>query len=84
MPHGRILTRFVETCLGDDDAALESTRNSVLQAMGEAAFVDVCATVASFNAVVKLADATGIPLEEAKEARTRDIRATLSIEEFRR
>ena len=33
----------------------------------DAALVDACATLASFNAVVKIADGTGIPLEEAKE-----------------
>jgi hypothetical protein len=39
--------------------------------------------VASFNAVVKIADGTGIPLEPAKEERTRDIRAALAIDAFR-
>ena len=63
---------------------LRTARMAVREALGEAAFVDVCATVASFNAVVKIADGTGIPLEVAKEARTRDIRSALAIENFRR
>ena len=83
MAHGTILTAFVDACLGTDGDALVRTRQAVVAALGEAGFVDVCATVASFNAVVKIADATGIPLEEAKEARTRDIRAALGIEAFR-
>ena len=58
-------------------------RQRVRRAIGDAAFVDLAATVASFNAVVKLADGTGIPLEEAKEARTRDFRAALGIEGYR-
>ena len=77
--------------LGSDIDALNTARNplrtarmAVREALGEAAFVDVCATVASFNAVVKIADGTGIPLEVAKEARTRDIRSALAIENFRR
>jgi hypothetical protein len=48
-----------------------------------AALVDAAAAIASFNAVVKVADGTGIPLEAAKEARTRDIRGTLAIDAFR-
>ncbi len=83
MPHGALLTAFVEACLGEDAAALAAARNRVRAAIGDAGFVDLCATVASFNAVVKIADGTGIPLEPAKEVRTRDIRAALAIDAFR-
>jgi hypothetical protein len=84
VPHGALLTAFVDAALGSDPEILETVRQEVRTKLGDAAFVDVCATAASFNAVVKLADGTGIPLEEAKEARTRDFRASLGIEDFRR
>ena len=58
---------------------LKAARTAVLSAIGPAAFVDTCATVASFNAVVKIADGTGIPLEDAKAERTRELRAELGI-----
>ena len=51
-------------------------------AVGDAAFVDTCATIASFSAVVKIADGAGIPLEDYKEEATRDLRAELSIDDF--
>ena len=79
-----MLTAFVDAVLGSDPDALHVARQAVRAALGDAAFVDACATVASFNAVVKIADGTGIPLEEAKEMRTRDIRAALAIENFQR
>ena len=79
-----MLTAFVDAVLGSDPGALHVARQAVRNALGVAAFVDACATVASFNAVVKIADGTGIPLEEAKEMRTRDIRAALAIENFQR
>ena len=85
--HGQILTAFVDAVLARDDAAgprLVAARSAIRQALGDRAFVDVCATIASFNAVVKLADGTGIPLEPAKADRTRDIRAALSIDALRR
>lgn len=65
---------------GDD---LAVARHDLRTAIGDAAFVDTCATVASFNAVVKLADGTGIPLEEVKEELTRDLRADLNIDAMR-
>lgn len=83
VPHGGVLLKFVEAMLSGDEAGRAGARRAVREALGDAAFVDACATVASFNAVVKLADGTGIPLEEAKEAATRDIRAALAIDDFR-
>jgi hypothetical protein len=87
VPHGTVLTQFVEAALavgsGDDSQDVVAARHAVRQAVGDAGFVDACATIASFNAVVKLADGTGIPLEDGKEVRTRDIRAALSIDALR-
>jgi hypothetical protein len=83
VPHGRVLVAFVDAVLGGLDAELPGLRNGVRSAVGDAGFVDACATIASFNAVVKLADGTGIPLEDWKESRTRDIRDALSIDAFR-
>jgi hypothetical protein len=83
VPHGAALSAFVDAALGTDEAALANARAAVHAAIGDAALVDAAAVIASFNAVVKLADGTGIPLEEAKEARTRDIRGALAIDAFR-
>lgn len=82
MPHGATLMRFVEAALGDDAAQLAAARSAVRGALGEAAVVDLAATVASFNAVVKVADGTGIPLEPWKVERTQDIRQALSLDDF--
>lgn len=74
----------MEAVLGDDDAVLAAARRAVRDAIGDAGFVDACATIASFNAVVKLADGTGIPLEDWKAERTRDLRASLSLDDLRK
>jgi len=52
-------------------------------ALSDAAFVDACATLASFNAVVIVADGTGIPLEEHKAVKTAQMRAELGIDQLR-
>ncbi len=84
VPHGAVLMSLVEAVLAGDEAARVQARRAVRDALGDAAFVDACATLASFDAVVKIADGTGIPLEEAKEAATRDIRADLGIDRLER
>ena len=80
VPHGAEMIAFVDAVLTGSAAEAKAAREVILAAVGPAAFVDVCATVASFNAVVKLADGTGIPLEEAKAERTQDLRAELGID----
>ncbi len=80
VPHGDLLIDLVEAVHGGSDADLAAARQAVRETLGDAAFVDACATIASFNAVVKLADGCGIPLEDFKITATEDIRAELAIE----
>lgn len=84
MVHGTLLTRFVEAVLGDDAIELDVARGEMRRTLGDAAFVDACATLASFDAVVKLADGTGIPIEDWKAERTADLREALGINAMRR
>ena len=83
VPSGDLLIELVESVLLGEASDVAAARKKVLGALGGAALVDACATVASFNAVVKIADGSGIPLEEAKAARTKEIRQSLGIDDFR-
>ena len=81
---GEVLIAYVETVVSGDATAIAEARRAVRAALGDAALVDAAATIASFNAVVKIADGTGIPLEPWKEERTQDIRTALAIDDLRR
>ena len=50
--------------------------------MGGAACADAAGVAALFNAIDRVADATGIPLEAEKAAMTEGMRAQLGIDEF--
>ncbi len=84
VPHGAMLVEFAEAMLGGDADRKARARRGLEGALGAAALVDAAALVASFSAVVKIADATGIPLEDYKEAATRDLRDQLGLERFNR
>lgn len=73
----------MEAALGGDVAALADARHAVQAAVGGAGLVDAAAAIASFNAVVKIADGTGIPIEDWKAERTGDLRAALGIDNYR-
>ena len=81
IPHAGLLIRFAEAVL-DPEAAVSPIRQEVWQTLGEAALVDSAAVIAIFNAVVRIADATGISLEDYKVDLTESLRAELGIDNF--
>jgi len=80
--HGKLLLSFADAIVGDDNAELDSIGGTLLDVLGEAAFVDAAATAASFNAIVCVADATGISIEAYKEDATREILNDLGMKDF--
>ncbi len=83
VPHGGLLKAFAEAALGDDGNLLTETRQRVRNALGDGALVDAAAVIANYSALDRVADATGIPLEPAKETGTADLRAQLGIDAWR-
>ena len=71
LPQGELLNDFVEAVCADDVAQTTTVRQKIIKGMGEAAMVDAAAVIAAFNCYPRVADATGIPLEEAKAAANR-------------
>ncbi len=82
VPHGDLMIEFAEAVLGEDDARLEAARNAVADALGSEALVDSAGVAGLFNAIDRVADATGAPLEAAKLEETADIRAEIGIDAF--
>ncbi len=82
IPHADLLVEFTEAVWGDDDARLDAARRAIVDAMGEAALVDASGVAATFNAIDRVADATGTPLEESKLEDTADLREDLGINAF--
>jgi hypothetical protein len=63
-------------------ASLEPSRETVIQALGPAAMVDAAAVIAGFDAITRVADGSGIPLEDQKAIATESWRRTLGIDAF--
>jgi hypothetical protein len=82
IPHGALLARFAEAAIGDDAKLLATVRSEVAGTLGDAALVDAAGIVATFNAIDRVADSTGIPIDEARLAPTADLREQLGINAF--
>ncbi|MFT5116257.1 MAG: hypothetical protein ACI9LO_000581 [Planctomycetota bacterium] len=73
------MIQFAEAVLGTDDILLGRLRDELITEMGGATLSDTAATVASYNSIVKIADATGIPLDVETAEETADMRTELGI-----
>lgn len=73
---------FAEAVLGGDEASLARARMRLTEALGTDALVDAAAVVANFNAIDRIADATGIPIDAERVELTADLRAELGINAF--
>ena len=80
--HGALLLAFSDAVVADDDAELDRLRSELVELLGEEALVDAAGTVASFNAVVRVADATGIPIDEFKAGPAREVLEEIGFDDF--
>ena len=82
IPGGDLLVAFAEAVVGEDAQALADARRAVLDTLGEQALVDSCGVAATFNAIDRVADATGIPIDEARVEPSAGLRDRLGIDRF--
>lgn len=81
VPHGEAIVRFGESVTrGTDD--LPEAREALIDALGPAGFAEACSIVGIFNGLVRIADASGIPLDEGTLSASRDFRGALGLEQF--
>jgi hypothetical protein len=80
--HGERLLAFTEAVMGHDDEALARERRALRAVLSDAEYVDTCATIGAFNVVDRIADATGIPLDDMLLAASAEIREELDLARF--
>jgi hypothetical protein len=66
--HGTALMKFAEAVACRDESVLASARSTLLQEAGAQVLVDAAAVAANFQRMVRIADSTGIPLDERSAA----------------
>ena len=82
VPNSHELLQFTNACLGDDAAALAATRQALVDNMGSGALVDTVGVISNFQRMVRIADATGIPSDDAMLVMSEDLREQLGINRY--
>ncbi len=81
--HAAELVAFAEAAVaGSDNAALSKAREALRAVLTSDEFVDACAVIGAFSVVDRIADATGIPLDEPTAAMTGGLREELDLARF--
>jgi hypothetical protein len=81
VPHETELLAFADAAIVDG-AKLAEARATLEGAAGNDAMVDAAAVIAGFDAITRVADGTGIPLEQPKAEATAPWRVELGIDAF--
>lgn len=76
------LIEFAEAAVGPDDGRLASAREALSGLLGDEAVVDAAAVIAAFNMNTRIADATGIPLDEAAHDAREAIATRLDVQRY--
>jgi hypothetical protein len=82
VPHAAVLLALADAMVGDDEAALGRARTRVRETLGDPQLVDAAAVVSNFERMVRIADATGIPLDGPVDMLTAAVRTELGIDRF--
>ncbi len=83
IPHAAELVSFTEAVMRNDDRALDQARAELRVVLSDEEFLDTCAVIAAFNVVDRIADSTGIPLDDLMKDATAEMRAELDLGRFR-
>ena len=80
--HAAELIAFTDALVKGGDDELAQARAHLLAAVGSEGLVDTAGIVANFQRMVRIADATGIPLDTALDVASQDVRDELALERF--
>lgn len=80
--HGALLSDFATAAVSGDAAALQRTRQEILDRLGSEELVDAAALVAHYEKMDRIADSTGIPLDTPMQVLGGELRDSLGIGNF--
>ena len=81
--HGASLLNFTEAFVSRDEESLTAARDALLVEAGADVLVDAAGVAANFQRMVRIADSTGIPLDERNSVLGYSVIKKLNLERFK-
>ncbi len=82
VPHQNLLLDFAEAVVLRDRDTAAALRPKLIEALGPAGYLDACAVVAGFHGFTRIADASGVPLDERYLGDAEDVKAQTGVREY--
>jgi hypothetical protein len=82
VPNGTVIRQITERTISCDWLGLAEYREQANDLIGAQQVVDVCVVAAAFNGITRVADCTGIPLDDNTSASTEQLREQTGIQAF--
>lgn len=82
IPHGARLLGFTDAVMRGREDDLVRERAALRAVLSDSEYVDAVATIGAFNVVDRIADSTGIPLDDALNEMSKDVREELGLARF--
>jgi hypothetical protein len=82
VPYSVQLMLFAEAVAGREPAKIAAARQALYQEAGNDVVVDAAAVAGNFQRMVRIADSTGIPVDERMNAMSVDIQEKLDLRRF--
>jgi hypothetical protein len=80
--HAAALLAFADAAVVGSDAELDAARAQLLAEMGSECLVDAAGVVSNFERMVRIADGSGIPLDEIVDHVTGEMRVEMGLDRF--
>lgn len=82
IPHSDVLLTFANAFMEDDPAGLAAARQNLVNEMGMETMVDAVGVVSSYQRMVRIADATGIPTDDPIAIMQEDLAEQLGTNKY--
>lgn len=82
IPHEVILLKVAEAVYRGEGKELARVREEAQKILGPQALVDTIAVAAGFNGITRIANATGLPLDETTRDNTVKMRQSTGIDDY--
>ena len=80
--HGKELMNFAEALASGDAITLTDAREALLASAGDKVLVDAAGVAANFQRMVRIADSTGIPVDDMETELGQGVREELNLSRF--
>ena len=82
VPHQDLLLDFAEAVVLRDTVTAAALRPKMIEVLGRAGYLDACGVIAGFHGFTRIADASGVPLDERYLADAEDVKAQTGVRKF--